>query len=311
MKRRTIATVLLAACLVLAGCSGLGSDGASDAPGDDGANTEAAMKADQQEAMEGAPPDDGGGGEPNADQSGSPDAKSPAARQAVIRTGTVNVEVEDYDASRTSLVATARGMGGFVSDSQQTLNREGNRTWTTGQVVLRVPADRFTDLLAAVRDEGTVVSERTQAKDVSDQLVDLEARLENLRRERERVREFYDQANTTQELLRLEERLSEIQGEIERLEAKKRSLEDKVAYSTLTVKLEEPEPDPEPEEEEEEEQQAFHERSVVGAFADSVNTLVVFVRGAVVTLAYAAPFLLAFGIPIGGVGAAVWRWRRD
>lgn len=310
MPRRPIAAVVLAACLVLAGCAGVGNGGGNGAA--DGASATQAS-----DAMQGAAPATEGGDGGSQSGDGSDGAADPtdlsnrAARQALVRTGTVTLEVDDYDAARTSLVATVRGMGGFVGDSDQQLHREGNRTWTTGQVVLRVPAERFGDLLSAAKREGTVVSEGTQTRDVGDQLVDLEARLENLRARRDRLRAFYDRANSTEELLAVEERLSSVQGKIERLKAQKRALEEDVAYSTLTVKLREPEPDVESRETENDDGTAFHRRSVVAAFLDSVDALVVFVRATLVAFAYVAPFLVAFVVPAGALGLVAWRRRSD
>lgn len=304
MSRTTVAAVVLAVCLVLAGCSGAGGGAGGSDGGDAGAAT---VGGDADRGMA-EPTDDGNAGD-GGDATDPADAADPAARQALVRTGTVTLRVEAYDPARSSLVATVRGMGGYVGNSERTRHRDGNRTWTTGQVVLRVPAERFRDLLSAARAEGTVLSERTGTEDVSDQLVDLEARLENLRARRDRLRAFYEGANDTQDLLAVEDRLSEVQGEIERLQARKAALEESVAYSTLTVKLREPEPDPDPEPTTDDDGQAFHQRSIVGAFLDSVGALVLLLETAVVAAAYLAPFALAVGIPVGAVGIVAWRRR--
>lgn len=289
----------LVAAVVVAGCADTGGGGEPaaadvDGAGDGGMTATAAATA----AGDGTPREE------DEASNGRAAAVDGRAKPALIKTGTVVLEVDEFDPTREALVAAVRQRGGYVSDSGVTRHREDNRTWRTGYVVLRVPSARFTDLLATTRGEGTVLDEETRTRDVSDKLVDLEARLENLRAKRDRLRTFYDRANSTQELLAVQEELSEVQGEIERLEAKKRALEDKVAYSTLRVEMREPAPVPTPTPTPTPEPK-YHEQPLSAAFAASVDQLVVFGRSAVVTLAYALPYLLVFGVPLGIAGALV------
>lgn len=301
MSRSTAGVILLVATVALAGCMGGGGSADVQANADPGGQATVAAEG-APEARNSAP----SGADRATDRSGNDGPPSVAPRK-LVRTGTVKLEVQDFDAARRSLVGEARSVGGFVGDSSRKLHREDNRTWTTGRVVLRVPADEFPTVLAAVREQGTVVSERTKTRDVTDQLVDLEARLENLRSKRSRLREFYERANTTRGLLRIEERLSAVQRKIERLKAQKRALERKVAYSTLTVKLREPEPDPTPTPTPTP-SPAYHETSLGAALASSLGSLVVLGRGLLVTLAYALPYAVVAGVPAGAVG--LW-WHRE
>jgi hypothetical protein len=286
--------------LVLAGCSG-------GAPGDGGSGDrarEAGGGADAEFASSdgGDGGDDGAGGAGEADTGATSQAFQ--ADRAVIRTGEVTLRVESYDAARSRLASAARSRGGFVSDSTQRLNRRDDRNWTTGTVTFRVPADSFGDFLQRVKAAGVVLESSTASRDVSDRLVDLEARLENLRTRRDRLRTLYDDADTTEDVLAVGDRLSAVQEEIERLEARKAALERQVALSTVTVTLREPEPgrdvEPDPE-------AAWYDTGVVAAFLDSVDGVVTAVRAVAVGLAYAAPYLLAFGLPVAGAALLVRR----
>jgi hypothetical protein len=134
-------------------------------------------------------------------------------------------------------------------------------------------------------------------------LVDIEARLENLRAEREQLRALYERANTTEDVLAVQRELSDVQQEIERLEARQQSLQDQVAYSTLTVRLEEPRPTPgrvAPD--------RWYDTPVLSAFLESVDGAVVALRAAVVGFAFALPYLVVFGIPLAAVGIGVRRY---
>lgn len=281
--------VILAVTLLLAGCSGAGlGDSAADTSGG-------------QSDLQGSAPAESDGVSDGDSASGDVQANAAAQQRAIVRTGEMRVEVSNLSASREALRSQAAQYGGYVSDSNTRLHRTGDATWSTGYIVLRVPSERYEAMQEDVRAEGTVVSQSTETKDVTDQLVDLEARLTNLRDRRERLRTFYDRANDTEELLRVERELSEVQGEIERLEAQKRSLEQRVAYSTLRVELEENRPDTT------RESVPYHEQPLVGVFLDSLTDVYIFGRAALVTFVAAAPWLGVLAIPVFGIQRLIRR----
>ncbi|WP_336025398.1 DUF4349 domain-containing protein [Halobellus salinisoli] len=302
VSRRTLAVVGLVALVALAGCgmTGSGSDGGS-AGGYDAATELAANDRPQATGEPTEAPSDGSGG-------GSADGGDGDVNiddRAIIRTGTVHVEVDDYESAQTELTSTVESYGGYVSDSRQDRREIDNETWVRGELVLRVPSEDFDAFLNDTRALGEVQSVEVNSRDVTGQLVDIEARLENLRAERDRLRELYDQANTTEDVLAVQRELSDVQGEIERLEARQQSLEDQVAYSTLTVRLEEPRPTPNrvaPD--------RWYDTPVLSAFMQSVDGVVVVARATVVAFAFALPYFLAFALPVLVVGGVLWRATR-
>jgi len=301
-SRNAVFLVALAVLVVLAGCSGAGGGGDAGEP----------LSADATGAGGGdaAGAGDGGGeggsdGDRGGDGADSVESQAFQARErAVIHTGTVEMEVEDFDSAREEMVRMTRQRGGWVATSGETNHRRDNRTWTSGRLVLRVPSEEFSATVEDVKALGTVENAETDSQDVTDRLVDLEARLENLRAQRDRLRTLFEQANETEDVLRVEERLSDVQGEIERLEAKKQSLEGRVAYSTITVEYHEPRPEPptptpEP---------AYHEVGLVAAFLSSVDGVVVTLQTLAVTVAYVLPYVAVIGLPLlAGVAYATRR----
>lgn len=291
--RRLLAVVALALLVAFAGCSGgAGGDAAKQEATASGAPAEQESAATQQ------------------DKSADMEFQGQSAqvrKRALIRTGTVALEVEDYDAARNNLTRATRRMGGFVSDSSEEVHTRENRSWTTGKLVLRVPKENFSALVSRAKRSGEVRKASTGSKDVTDKLVDIEARLNNLKAQRDRLRAMYDEANRTENVLKIQERLSEVQSEIERLEAQRKSLRQQVAYSTLTVRLNEPRPDPERPNPDRDE---WYDTGLLSAFVSSANGVVVVLRGLAVGIAYAAPYALAFGVPVGGA-FAFWRRRQS
>lgn len=282
----------LAALLLLAGCSGFG--GGSDAGSGAG-------DAERQDPA----PADGGSGD-GADDGGDGGSAAQSFRdtnrsQAIVRTGRVRLQVDDFDTARDRAVTIARNHDGYVAGSDTNVDRVGNRTRTTGRLVLRVRSDRFGDAFESLKTVGEVRAASSDSEDVRDQLVDLDARLRNLRDQRDRLRRLYDSANDTEAVLRVGERLSDVQERIERLEAERRALRDDVAYATITVELGEPgltptpSPTPTP-------GPAYHETGLGAALLDSIGGVVVALRALSVTLAYVLPYALVFGTPLVGAG---------
>ncbi|WP_101296449.1 DUF4349 domain-containing protein [Halegenticoccus soli] len=295
MRPKTSAAAALALSLlaVLAGCSGMGGV-------DDGGGFGSSGSTQSGDAATGAD-----GAESGDASDGDRNLAAQVARQERIRTGEIRLRVENYESSRANLTALVRDRGGYVNNSTRRVHERENATWTTGTIVLRVPKANFTATVEGVAAEGEVESSRTATEDVTDRVVDLEARLSNLRAERDRLRDLYERANETEDVLAVGRELSDVQSEIERLEAQRRSLADRVAYSTITVRLAESAPDPE----------TFaagarwYDTGVVEAFLASVEGVGVVLRAAVVAAAYAAPYALAFGLPAAGA-IVLWRRRR-
>jgi len=276
---------LLAVMLLLAGCTGFGSNAADDVQESSGDRSQAQEQLDSAAQSAGSA----------SSVTGSSQQQVQAENRAIIRTGRMTVRVENFSSARETLTVRAESYGGYVEGSNQQLRDDGQRQWVTGYVVLRVPRENYDALQDDVRGVGTVENERTQTEDVSDQLVDIEARLENLRQRRDRLRTFYAQANDTQELLAIESELSNVQGEIERLEAQQRSLERQVAYSTLRVDLREESPGFD------QVNTAYHEQSLVSVFLGSVQTMYVVARTLLVALVTAAPWLVVLGLAAVGL----------
>jgi hypothetical protein len=302
MERRTrvVATVLVALMALLAGCggaaqSGGGGDGGDAASsGSGGAEYEEAARTAQAESTDLA-----------AESGGSGDASSVQSidSRALVRTGRIELEVTDFERTERNLTRLVESRDGFVSDTQQQQRRVGERTYLIGEMTLRVPNERFAETFADVQEEGEVIQSSTSTEDVTEQLVDIEARLNNLRAQRDRLRGLYEDANDTDAVLQVERRLSEVQTEIERLEARKQALERRVAYSTITVEIREERPDRLGVDEK------WYDVGFVGAFLESVNGVVVATRALVVLVGYALPYLIALFLPVGALGSVV-AWRR-
>lgn len=226
--RRTLSLVIALALLgtLLAACAGAASapqagSAARDESGRLGGAAAAPSAASGGQAY-------GEDGQPLA-----PDGQPAAFRDGamIIRTGSLQLEVADVRAAINSGRSAIQGMGGYIGSSQQYSDGEN----LVATISYRVPADRWEDALDALRKLGNDVGEQTDSADVTGQIVDLDARIRNLRASETALVKHLAGAARVADVLEIESRLSDVRGQIEQLSAQKANLDDQVAYATLTV----------------------------------------------------------------------------
>ena len=175
-----------------------------------------------------AAPDPGSG-------SGGDGVGAPLDDARIIRTGTIDLEVGDVATSVRRARDGIRGLGGYIGAS--TTSTEEERPVAT--ITYRIPVDRWEDsldLLRGVDGEGTkVVAERTEAVEVTGQVIDLEARIRNLRASETALQEIAATATRIADVLEVQAQLTVVRGQIEQLTAQLTELEDRAALATLTA----------------------------------------------------------------------------
>jgi hypothetical protein len=160
---------------------------------------------------------------------------APVDDAKVVRTGTITLEVTDVPTSLTTARDAIRAMGGYIGASQ-TWN-EDDRPFAT--VTYRIPVDRWEDaldLLRSLNGQTTkVVSEQTQAVEVTGAVLDLEARIKNLRASEAALQQIAAKAVRISDVLEVQAQLTQVRGEIESLTAQLTDLEDRADFATLTA----------------------------------------------------------------------------
>ena len=213
-------TVVVLALAVLGGaCSGGGEDTTGGADG--GADGAAALRAEPQ-AVGAATEDRDAGG---------PALQLPSLEPAVIKTANLHVGVRDgVQAAVQQATALAGRFGGFVASTS--LSGGGD---SHGTVVLRVPAESFERALQGIEELGKVERHSVSGEDVSQEFVDLEARLRNWRSQEAVLLRLMDRSRSVSDTIRVQGELSRVQLEIERLRGRLSYLEDQTSYGTITA----------------------------------------------------------------------------
>ncbi|MFE2746396.1 DUF4349 domain-containing protein [Streptomyces scopuliridis] len=221
------AAALLTVSLALAGCSA--SDGGDNKTmADSAAKPVQAGRADAADAESGA-------GAPASGSEGA-DAKQRPAKVGthVIRTAELTVRVKSTEKALATARAAAVNSGGLV-ENESTERIEGDHVGS--RIVLRVPQDAYDDVLADLAGTGTLVARKANAKDVTDQVVDINSRIASQRASVARVRELMDQATQLSDVVSLEGELSTRQASLESLLAQQASLKDRTSLATITLEL--------------------------------------------------------------------------
>ena len=186
----------------------------------------------------GASGEDPGNEAPQGRGAGSGDIASfqDAARPdlLVIREGSMTLEVEDLDASLDAAGAAIAALGGYESGSERTGRGEHARA----TVVYRFPAADWERALAGMRDIGDeVLDEQSQTSDVTGEVVDIEARIRNLRVTEAAFQSIMDRATAIDDVLNVQAELTGVRSEIEQLSSKSTQLREQAAMSTLRVEF--------------------------------------------------------------------------
>ena len=182
-------------------------------------------------AEENEEPDTAGGPGSNDGGAEAPPLTAPI-EQRIVKTGEVTLEVANVGEALGLVRAMAVELGGYVGGSQAgTLDDRATLT-------LRIPAAAFEDALARLHGmEAELVAETTREQDVTGQVVDLDARIENLEASEASYRELVARAERVEDILAVQSRLDQVRGEIEQLTAQLEALEGQAALSTLTITL--------------------------------------------------------------------------
>lgn len=149
----------------------------------------------------------------------------------IVRTGSLQLTVDDVPKALTAARDAIGGLGGYIGASQQ--QRDNDQV--VASVTYRIPVARWEDALSALRALGTEIGEQTGSTEVTGQIVDLDARIRNLKASETALVGYAQNAPKVSDLLEIESRLTDTRGEIERLTAQQAQLQDQSAMATLTV----------------------------------------------------------------------------
>jgi len=284
---RSVTALVAVGLATLLAATACGGSSANDAGG---TSTAAPAQRDQSAPKEGAP-----------DQGAKTGAAltvpvgSPVDTRSIVYKGEMTVRASDVDRAASEASTIATGAAGVVAGD----NRRDNGADSTADLVIRVPAKSFYGTVEKLSDLGKELTRGISTEDVTEAVVDLDARIASQKASVDRTRALLGRAQQITDIVTIEQELARREAELGSLQARQRSLADQVTLSTITLHLVGPKA---PAVKEKDEAENFLTGLAAGwdAFVTSVN-------GALIVLGAMLPFLVAIGIP---VWLAVWLLRR-
>lgn len=226
--------------------------------------------------------------------------------QKLIHRASMNVEVlEKLEPLIVSVQNFLDSHDGYVENMEQ--YRSGYDPITQEQLEavfmrIRIPHEHYNKTLQTIADLGTVVNKTSSVEDVTLQYSDIESTLKMYKIEQDRLLEMLEnEAADIKDMIEIEKRLSEVRIELEKQESARRSLDSLINYDTIELELRQVRRSSD-----DGVNKRFSSR-IQATFRDSIDSVIIFFQGFVLTLTYLAIPILILGAIIGAVYFMVTR----
>jgi len=243
----------------------------------------------------------GGRNDQFADNAQVAQASASAMDRKIIRNGNLALETDSPTDGLRRITAIAESLGGFVvtSEFKQTSSNQSSANQSV-TVVARVPSMQFSAALEQIRSVGShVIQENISGQDVSEEYLDLEARIRTKKALEAQFLEIMKQAHKVSDALEVQSQIAEVRTEIERYEGRRRFLENQSALSTITITLQMPAPLVAA-------TTTGFGQSIKATFGDAIDIAASIVLGLIKFIIVLTPIAIIFGIPAW----LVWRTVR-
>ena len=153
----------------------------------------------------------------------------------VIATADISIQTKTYDAFTAALKAQLKAMGGYTNAYDE-WNYDSDRR---ASVVARVPSQKLDAFLGSLEENGTVISRSVNTNDVTDEMIETGSKKEALLAEEKALLAILEKAVTVEDIIRVQDRLSNVRAELQAYSQKLQSLQNQVAYSTVRIDVSE------------------------------------------------------------------------
>ncbi len=166
---------------------------------------------------------------------------APTVERKIIRNADLTLEANSPEEAQQKISAIAESKKGFVVESTQSSSDAQATTRETVAMTIRVPAEKFDETLNEIRQNASrVIVETVKGEDVTEEFIDIEARLKAKKALEQQFLEIMKRSNSVEDALNVQRELAEVRGEIEQIEGRKRFLENQASLSTIKITLQSP-----------------------------------------------------------------------
>ncbi len=159
----------------------------------------------------------------------------------IIRNADLQLEANAPEEAQQKITQIAESKGGFVVESTQSSSDAKATTRDTVTMTVRVPSAKFDEALSEIRQTASrVIVESVKGQDVTEEFIDIEARLKTQKALEAQFLEIMKRSNSVEDALNVQTEIARVRGEIEKIEGRKRFLESQASLSTVKIKLQSP-----------------------------------------------------------------------
>ena len=153
--------------------------------------------------------------------------------RSIIYTGWMSLETDDIDLTINKIKQVILSSNGYVDN----ISVDKSEKFEYGYITVRVPQDQFSNVVQSIENLGELKNKNISNNDITDQLFDLKIRIENAKATEARFLQILDKAVNISDILQIEQELNRIRTDIEILEGHINNLNNRIAYSSLTINV--------------------------------------------------------------------------
>lgn len=248
LLKTTLFLLLALGVFAVSACSQAGNrDSAPPLPEEQAAPASASTTAMRTQSAQSQASDSKGGAQmkmASLNQAGEAQNAPAAVERKIIRNAALTVETEKPAEGQRKITSVAEAHGGFVvtSESKQQSRADADeKPYEIVTITVRVPAAQFDAVMNEIRATGShVIEEKVTGQDVTEEFIDLEARIRTQKALETQFMEIMKQASRVSDALEVQSKMADVRTEIERLEGRRRFLESQASLSTIKVTLQPP-----------------------------------------------------------------------
>jgi len=155
--------------------------------------------------------------------------------EKLIKTYNYTIQSSKYDEAKADIEKLVKEYGGYIENQTGYNYDYGKNTYFT----LRIPADKAEEFLSKAGNAGTITEQSIYVEDVTSNYIDVEAHLKAVKIQHERLLELLEQAESLEDIIALEERLTEIEYQLGSYESTLKNYDNQVKYATIYLNLNE------------------------------------------------------------------------
>lgn len=235
-------------------------------------------------------------------QASASQSEAISINRKVIRNGDLQLECEQPDEAQQRIMNIVQSNGGFVVESKLNMSDVKINTRDVVEMTVRVPADKFAETIDQIKNaSGRILQETVKGEDVTEEFIDIDARLTAKKALEQQIMQIMKQTNNLAEALNFHRQLADVRAEIEKIEGRKRFLDNQASLSTIKIRLQTP---------------AVFTANTSGffyrlseSFGEGLETALNFILGMVTVLVAVFPQVVLIGLPGYFIVRAVLRRR--